>query len=243
VHCISEPDRGQAHAVNKGIEAARGEIICWLNADDQYAPGAFAKLREAFAGPGVDVVYGNALERYFDGRPGGERPARFGRRQDFLIWWEKRTDLLQPAVFFRRQVALEVGPLREDLHLVLDTELWWRISERHAFHYLPAVLAIQQRQPDSKTLRLTRRIYEEKRSVFAPVLRRAPPFTRIRHWFGRRLAMGRRWLGLAQSAGPGQRQPAREFLGLSLAENPCLLLAPSWWKACLFTQFGRPSKC
>ena len=59
VKFVSEPDRGQSHAVNKGLSAARGEIICWLNSDDEYDPGAFAKLREVFSDPAVQVVFGD----------------------------------------------------------------------------------------------------------------------------------------------------------------------------------------
>ena len=38
----SEPDRGQAHAINKGMEYASGDILCWINSDDWYVPGAFS---------------------------------------------------------------------------------------------------------------------------------------------------------------------------------------------------------
>jgi glycosyltransferase involved in cell wall biosynthesis len=226
-----EPDTGQANALNKALRLARGEIICWLNADDQYLPGAFALAREEFSKPGVDVIYGDAEEDFCDGKPARVRRARFPAREDLLIWWEKRADLLQPAVFFRRRVIEEIGPLREDLHVVLDTELWWRMSARHPFHYVARPLARQQRQPDSKTIKHMPRIYEEKHRVFTPLLDAAQPRRRLRNAFARRLGMGRRWLGLAQSALPANPEAARDFLGRAKRENCALLLSPRWWAA------------
>jgi glycosyltransferase involved in cell wall biosynthesis len=236
----SEPDRGQAHALNKALAVARGEIVCWLNADDQYLPGAFEIVRRAFAAPEVEVVFGDAREIYFDGRPGGVRRAHFERREDFLFWWEKRTDLLQPAVFFRRSVVARAGPFREDLHLIMDSEMWWRLSAQHRFHYLAQPLALQQRQPDSKTVKHLERIYEEKARVFGPLLAAAWPHRRFRHWLARRRGMGRRYLGLAQSAGGADRALALRFLRRSADENPFLLCALRWWKAALFILRSKP---
>ncbi len=227
----SEQDRGQAHAVNKALAAARGRVICWLNADDQYPPGAFATVRRELSKPGIDVIYGDAREIYFDGHPGGVRPARFsGRREDFLFWWEKRSDLLQPAVFFTRAAAEKIGPLREDLSLILDTEYWWRLSEHFTFHYVPEVLAIQQRQPDSKTLRQTQRIYLEKARVFEPLLHQAYPARRLQHAFRRRRRMGWRWTDLARAVAANEPTLARECLRRGARENPLMLLSPTWWR-------------
>lgn len=230
----SEPDRGQAHALNKALALARGEVICWLNADDQYLPGSFETVRREMSRPGVDVIFGDAEEVFFDGRPAGARRAQFERREDLLFWWETRVALLQPAVFFRRAAIDRVGPLREDLHLILDTELWWRLSEHFPFHRIDAALALHQRQPESKTIKAAHRIYEEKARVFGPLLRQAQPGNRLRHCLARRRGMGRRWLGLAQSAGREDRVIARNLLGRSLAENPLLALTPRWWRAALF---------
>jgi glycosyltransferase involved in cell wall biosynthesis len=225
-----ESDTGQSNALNKAMRCARGEVICWLNADDQYLPGAFEVVRREFAKPGVDVIYGDAEEDFCDGKPARVRRARFPSRDDLLVWWEKRTDLLQPAVFFRRRLLDEVGPLREDLHVVMDTELWWRLSERHAFHYVGAPLARQQRQPDSKTIKHVARIYEEKDRVFTPLLEEADPNARRGNVRARRLGMGRRWLGLAQSAAETNPEAARDFLARARNENTWLVLSPSWWR-------------
>lgn len=56
---VSEPDRGQSHAINKGFGHATGEILGWLNSDDYYAPGAPQAIAEAFlANPDVGAIVG-----------------------------------------------------------------------------------------------------------------------------------------------------------------------------------------
>ncbi|NJN51346.1 MAG: glycosyltransferase, partial [Gammaproteobacteria bacterium] len=75
----------------KGFATARGEIICWLNSDDQYLPGTFEIVRREFSKPEVDVIFGDCEEDLCDGSPARIRKARFERREDFLVWWEKRT--------------------------------------------------------------------------------------------------------------------------------------------------------
>jgi hypothetical protein len=199
-------------------------------------------VRAAFERPDVFVVFGDCEEDFCDGKPPRLRKARWTRREDLLIWWEKRTDLLQPAVFFRRCILEEVGYLREDLHVVMDTEFWWRVSERWPFTRIPAALARQQRQPDSKTVKHMPRIYEEKAKVFGPLLDAAEPGLRARNALRKRRGMGRRWLGLAQSAAPNNAEAARDYLRRARRENPLLMLSPSWWRAwSLSVGRGEPS--
>jgi len=168
VRFYSEPDRGQSDAVNKGLCAARGEIICWLNSDDAYPAGVFGKLREAFSNPAVEVIFGDVLQVAYDGSGKVRAVGRFESRLDLIRWWSSAVKLHQPAIFFRRSSLSKIGLLREDLHYVMDYEFWWRLSESHRFHYLPEILAVQHRQPDSKTIRNWPRVYEEREQIFAP---------------------------------------------------------------------------
>ncbi len=225
----SERDRGQSHALNKALELARGEIVCWLNADDQYAPGAFDVVRREFTRPEVDVIFGDAREVFFDGRPSEVRRARFGDRDDFLYWWEKRTDLLQPAVFFRRKLLARTGPLEEDFYIMMDTELWWRMTAIAHFHYIPEVLAIQQRQPESKTVMNVALLFEEKQRFFDPLLKERFPASWPKNVLARHYTMGMRFARLAEAA--GDRRMAQTMLRLSVRQNPAMLLSPTWWKA------------
>lgn len=69
---VSEKDRGMYDALNKGFRRARAEIVGYLNCDEQYLPGALARVRDFFqAHPGVDLVFGNVVLVRPDGSPIG----------------------------------------------------------------------------------------------------------------------------------------------------------------------------
>jgi glycosyltransferase involved in cell wall biosynthesis len=156
---VSEPDRGQAHAVNKGIAATSGEIIGWLNSDDVYAPGALQRVRDVFqAEPTVDVVYGQANLIDADGNVVGAYPVEpiSPRRM------RDTCTLCQPAVFFRRSVVDRFGPLDEELQFCMDYEYWLRLSTGGAqFHLTDRVLACSRVHEDTKTLARRSEAYRE----------------------------------------------------------------------------------
>ena len=147
---ISEPDRGQAHAVNKALRRTTAPIIGWLNSDDVYMPGALEAVRRIFdRRPAVEVLYGDAFhiddhDRFLDAYPTEEW------RPDRLL---ETCFLCQPAVFFRRRVVEEHGLLDERLHYCLDYEYWLRLSRGGArFHHLPRPLAGSRLYAETKTL-------------------------------------------------------------------------------------------
>jgi glycosyltransferase involved in cell wall biosynthesis len=157
VRWTSEPDRGQADAVNKAFEASTGEIVGWVNSDDGlFAVDSVARVVATFARhPAAGVVYGDAalvdeggrIVRHHRSRwPGGALP---------LV-----SPLAQPAAFFRRSVV-EPGEslLRVELHRFLDYELWLRLRERGvSFAHLPAVVAVDRDHPQRK-VRMTDEVF------------------------------------------------------------------------------------
>ncbi len=123
----SEKDSGQAEAINKGMQQARGEIVAWLNSDDRYLPGAVAAAVRAFAGnPQAVMVYGDM--RAVDG---GNRTINLLRYRQLSL-----QDLLcfqiigQPAVFMRREAFEAAGRLNPSFHFMLDHQLWIKIAQQ-----------------------------------------------------------------------------------------------------------------
>jgi glycosyltransferase involved in cell wall biosynthesis len=225
---ISEPDSGQADALNKGFRRARGEVICWLNADDRYADGAFDCVRGMFRDPGCDVVFGDLQVIQ---SVSGERSVAKGcltDREDMLLWWRRRAQLHQPAVFFRRRVFEEVGYLREDLHYTLDAEFWWRLSARYRFHYVDRVLATQYLHPECKSWRDWDGLIEERKRVFGNFYRQTHGVMGLGLRLERRTAMARMYLRLAGRFGPTDAPRAARMLARAAWLDPRLIAHRRW---------------
>ena len=149
IRWISEPDKGQADAVNKGIAMTTGDIIAWINSDDAYYPGAFEAVRAVFEShPDVQVVYGDAdhideTDQVLDAYP--TETWKYERLKTTCY-------LCQPAVFFRRQLIEELGSLDDSLRYCMDYELWLRLGQHYPFYYLHKKLAGSRLYSSNKTL-------------------------------------------------------------------------------------------
>ena len=111
VSCISEPDRGQTHAVNKGLARARGEMLAWINGDDEVVPeGIDAAIAHLHANPDCQAVYGGLDFTDADGTVRRSyRPAAWSFRRYLFIGDYVPT----PTIVFRRARAEAVGLLDE----------------------------------------------------------------------------------------------------------------------------------
>lgn len=149
---ISESDRGQADAINKGFRRAQGAIMSWLNADDLLMPGAISTVVSYFqTHPQVGLVYGDALAI-------NERGRQFGRRAnvrpcDFDSLLRVGDFIVQPAAFWRAELWQHVGELSEDWHYVLDYEYWIRAAQHYDLAYIPECLAKERIYSSAKTFR------------------------------------------------------------------------------------------
>lgn len=147
----SEPDRGQSHAINKGMARTSGAILGWLNSDDYLADGALKRVASAMHGataPSVVVGHSIAIEAA-DGRQTLCR-GRFRSRRHLLSRFYPYV-LHQPSIFWRREVYAAIGALDESMHLIMDFDYWYRMSERFTIGNLDAVLSYAHRHADAKT--------------------------------------------------------------------------------------------
>ena len=134
---VSEPDRGQSHAINKGMALATGEILTWLNSDDMLAPGALAAVALGLATSGADLVAG-ICRIYRDGVLVDEHmtacadgPLPLDDLLDLDGGWNAGQFFYQPEVFFTRCLWQRAGArVDESLHYSMDYELWLRFAEQ-----------------------------------------------------------------------------------------------------------------
>jgi len=150
LHWISEADRGQSHAINKGLRMARGDIVCWLNSDDTFELGAIGRVVNHFClhsevmmvSGGVNLIDENShvLETLSVSIP-------------FDLWSVVyfTQNIPQPATFFRKSVLNYIGFLNEDLHWCMDWDLWVRIGSVFKVDCVNDILANTRMYMDTKT--------------------------------------------------------------------------------------------
>ena len=148
---ISEPDRGQSDAINKGFRRARGDILAWINSDDTYLPCAVSSaVAHLVAHPELGMVYGDGSLIDEAGRVTRAFPAA----GPFDLWKLVYVIdyILQPAAFFRRDAVEAVGGLDERLHWAMDWDLFIKIGKRYPVGYLPRPMASLREHGTAKTL-------------------------------------------------------------------------------------------
>ncbi len=136
---VSEPDQGQACALNEGLRHATGDVIGWLNSDDLYASGSIRKVTAFFAKhPDAIMVYGDCNVIDNNGRIlSSIRPGPFSL--DRLLW---RNPIMQTATFFRKTLTDRLGGFDTRFKYAIDHDMWLRASLvfNGKIEYLPELL-------------------------------------------------------------------------------------------------------
>jgi len=146
---VSERDRGQADAINRGWRRARGAVVAYLNSDDTYLPDAVERAVAALQEqPDAAAVYGEG----FHVDEAGATIERYPTEPFSAARLEETCFICQPTVFLRREIVERVGYLDESLHYCLDYDLWIRVARAGRFAYTPHYLATTRLHADTKTL-------------------------------------------------------------------------------------------
>jgi glycosyltransferase involved in cell wall biosynthesis len=229
---VSERDKGQSHAINKGFARATGAIRGYLASDDLLEPGALQAVARAFgagaagaagAAPKAGWVVGHVKYRQ-DGV--GAWPLRAYAEHTFADWF-LHCPIPQPGSFWSADLHRLAGEFREDLHYYFDYEFWLRLRFLHGRR--PAILdrqlAIYRLHPQSKTVANNAAFHVEGRMIRASYEPLLTGLQRAWLWLARRRHRARRY-GSRGVACAMSRQPLRaaKMMATAVALWPPLLL-------------------
>ncbi len=221
-HWVSEKDRGQAHAINKGWGISQGNILHWLNSDDILLPRAISEVAKEFSvDDKVQAVSGICSMTNYHGVEFDVKLPRDFNLKYFLRGGECPG---QPAIFLRSDLVKKVGDLSEALNYTLDWEYWIRISQIY-----PSIQARKIKQPlavwcqweDCKSVKHLANSYAERISVLERIFNFPETSAQIRQLQGVAYSycLCKQALALAKQK---QNKKAFQFVLKGFAYNPSL---------------------
>ncbi len=148
---VSEADRGQADAINKGFAEASGSIIGWLNSDDVLYPGFIQRRVEEFdEAPDIDLLYGDVEIGASCDAP---RTVLQGRSTDFETMVRTlEVPIPQQSALWRQTVLDSIGGLDDRWWVVLDREFFLRVARHLRISYRPGATGLFRQQAGSKSV-------------------------------------------------------------------------------------------
>lgn len=166
-HFASKKDKGQSAAINEGFSFAKGDIFAWINSDDYYLPNAFNEVRRAFDdNKDIDIVVGSGdvvtrsckFLKHIKGIP---------MERNNLLGWHNDQWIMQQSCFWKADLWKKSGGVDEDLHLLMDYDLWLRFASLGKSVAINNSLAIMRYYNEAKTVALKNRMAEEEAYVYA----------------------------------------------------------------------------
>ncbi len=163
---VSEKDRGQSHAINKGIEKCTGVLFNWINSDDYLEPGALHKIAETYLNTKANIIIGTTK---IENVNTGENSTFVTKQFDSLGKTISRINFWQPSVYILLEDVLKTGKTTESLHYGMDTEMYIKIllmKGHKGIKVIPDIISHYRIHENSKTGSLLDKFHGDVSSVF-----------------------------------------------------------------------------
>ncbi len=167
---VSEKDEGQSHAINKGFEKATGDIITWINSDDQLTPNSLHRIaaefekdksKEIFVVHGKTILFGENMQ-----------DKEFGAsKTDFLERSLAGLPFPQPSSFFRKELIEKYGNLKQEFHFGMDYEFFMPVFLNEKSIYVDDIFSKYLYHTESKSLTQQSGFARDYAKVFSKILR------------------------------------------------------------------------
>ncbi len=222
----SEPDKGQADAINKGFRHAQGEFVAWINSDDLYYRSDVIShaVKALLDHPEVGMVYGDGV------MANGDLVLLDWHRypqyllQDLLAFHV----LLQPAVIMRHSALAEAGYLIADFHMVLDHSLWIKIASRHPILHVGEFWAVERTHEGAKTIAQAMKFVEEAFRLI-PTLKQIPEFQAVFNQYGNDIDAGLQIFGGKRAIDAGLPRESLRYFWRAWLISPYSVVK-TWYK-------------
>ncbi len=231
---VSEKDRGQTDAINKGIAHCTGDVFGFINSDDYLYPRSLQRVADTWnAGSRWMVGWSIYLELGGSDWPYMKRPTH--TKADWFLW----NPIPQQSTFFARSFLDEYGTFREDLHYSFDYEYWMRLrfKANAKLTVIRQCMAAFRFHDASKTIATASRFQPEDQKIWDEYADYLSAKDRLELWRARRAmaardAQDRMWRAIQAHDVPTARREART----AASNQP---LSPESWKGLYFAMRAR----
>ncbi|REJ82297.1 MAG: glycosyltransferase [Bacteroidetes bacterium] len=167
-HFVSEHDKGQSEAINKGLKKCNGEIITWICSDDLLLPGALRNAAQIFYdNPDAGMIHGKSI---LFGK-GKKDDIRGAQPKDLELRYFAVIPFPQPSSFFRKEITDKCGMLDDSLHFAMDYDLLIRVAGNYEIICCDHIFSKYRLHDESKTVKNLNSFAREWARVFSRFLR------------------------------------------------------------------------
>jgi glycosyltransferase involved in cell wall biosynthesis len=234
----SEKDKGQSHAINKGLKKYTGDIVTWLNSDDTYLPGALNDgIGYLIKHPETGIVFADSVYTDLNGiHSGRTRPLPSFNYLNFVTSCEN--PISQPSSFMRREVVEKLEELDPAFYYCMDWDLWLRAGLYFKIDYIPEIWSTYRLHAESKTVADFKKAAPELAYMYNKFFAREDLPAEIRK-LKKKAMMNMYYTGGGYYLEGNDKKNAARMARTAMMKNPAGIFSAQGLHKFLYCNFGR----